>query len=157
MTAENNKSSYIEGDLRVRWAYILFFALWIATALLLKPMAETEIDNIRSMASVTPEAAIDALDNVAIIYLIIPMSAFLMLHGSYYSWLGFGTLKAGVYPPPSAKMPFRTKIQTGTKAKIVAFGCIFAGLCNFTVIALLLTMRNLMINFVQMTINVAGG
>lgn len=134
----DNNSQYITGNLRIRIAVFAFLGLWILTGFLLTPIAEQKINEINSASQNTNVASMSEMRDVFIKYIVIPMSVFLTIQGLYFLWLGIKTLRSGIYPPPDVKMPFRTKMQTGIKAKSSAFGCLFAGLCNFFIIALVL-------------------
>lgn len=143
MTNKDNKNSqYIEGNSRVRLAIFAFLSIWIVIGFLLKPIADKKIEQINTISQQNPVAALNELSDIQINFLIMPMSIFLSIQGVYLSRLGIKTLRSGIHPPPSVRMPFRTKIQTGTSAKITAVGYLFAGLCNFAVIALFLIMRH---------------
>lgn len=141
MTKMDN-NQYIEGNSRVRLAIFAFLGIWIVIGLMLKPIAKEKIEQINSISQQNPVTALNELNDIVVNFLIIPMSIFLMIQGAYLSRLGIKTLHAGVYPPPFVKMPFKTIIQTGTSAKITAIGYLFAGLCNFAIIALFLMMRH---------------
>ncbi|MGD0886794.1 MAG: hypothetical protein ABSA46_18285 [Thermodesulfovibrionales bacterium] len=139
---DNRNSQYIEANSRVRLAVFAFLGLWIVVGFLLKPIAEKKIEQINTMSQRNRAAALNELSNVQIKFLIIPMSIFLIIQGVYLSRLGIKTLRAGIHPPPSVRMPFRTKTQTGNITKITALGYLVAGLCNFAVIAFFLMMRH---------------
>jgi len=139
---DHNNSQYIEGNSRVRLAVFAFLCLWVVVGFLLKPIAEKKIEQIKTISQQNPVAALNELNDINIRFLVIPMSIFLIIQGAYLSRLGIKTFLAGIHPPPSVRMPFRTKIQTGTIAKITAVGYLVAGLCNFVIIALFLMMRH---------------
>jgi hypothetical protein len=86
--------------------------------------------------------ALTQLNEIFLKFLIAPLSVFCAIQGIYFLWLAVKTMRAGVYPPPGVKMPFRTKVQTGLKANITAITSLFAGVCNFAIIAVLLMMRH---------------
>jgi large-conductance mechanosensitive channel len=138
---KNNNGQYIEGNLRVRLAVFAFLGVWLVFGFLLKPIADKKIEQINTVSQQNPVTALNELSNNLFNFIIIPMSIFLIIQGAYLSRLGIKTLRTGIHPPPSVRMPFRTKIQTGTSAKVIAVGYIFAGLCNFAIIALFLMMR----------------
>jgi hypothetical protein len=136
-----NNSQYIEGNLRVRLAVFAFLGIWIVFGFLLKPIADKKIEQINTISQQNPSTALSELSNIQFNILLIPMSIFLIIQGVYLSRLGIKTLRAGIHPPPSVRMPFRTKIQTGTLAKVTAVGYLFAGICNFAIIVFFLMMR----------------
>ena len=142
MNKNNNNSQYIEGNFCIRLAIFAFLGLWILTGFLLKPIAEKKIEQINTAPQRNAFVSLNDLRDIHLKFIVIPMSIFLTIQGLYLLRLGVKTLRAGIYPPPAVKMPFRTKIQTRTKAKMTAIMYLFAGLCNFTIIALLLKMRH---------------
>jgi len=139
---DNKNGQYIEGNARIRLAIFAFLCIWIASGFLLKSIAEREMEHLKVLSVEHPEAALNELSNIQLKHLVIPMSIFLTVQGVYLSRLGIKTIRAGIHPPPSVKMPFRSKIQTGTTAKVTAVGYLVAGLCNFIIIALFLMMRH---------------
>lgn len=134
----NNNNQYIEGNSRVRLAIFVFLGLWILTGFLLKPIAEKRIEQINAMTQSNPDQVVNEVKGLLIKFRIIPQSIFISIQGLYFLWLGIKTMRAGIYPPPDVRMPFRTRIQNGRKAKLTAIGCIIASLCHFAVIAFLI-------------------
>jgi hypothetical protein len=140
LNRDNNNSQYIEGSSRVRIVLFAFLGFWGIIVFLLKQISEKKIEQLNALKDTT--TALNELNNIFIYYLIIPMSVFCIIQGFYLLRLGVKTMATGVYPPPGTKMPFRTKIQNGLFAKLSGIGCLFAGLCNFVIITILLMMRH---------------
>ncbi len=137
---DNNNSQYVEGNSRVRLALFAFLGLCGIIGFLLKQIAEKKIEQLNATTNIV--AASTELNNIFIKFLIIPLSIFCTIQGVYLLRLGIKTMVAGIHPPPGIKMPFRTKIQIGAAAKLSAIGYLFAGVCNFAIIFLLLFMRH---------------
>ena len=121
-------------------AIFAFLGFSSITGFLLKQTAEKKIEQLNAMTNTT--AALNELNTIFINFLIVPLSIFCTIQGIYLLRLGMKTLAAGVHPPPGVKMPFRTRIQTGTAAKLSAIGYFIAAVCGFVVIAILLKMRH---------------
>ncbi|MBI5632493.1 MAG: hypothetical protein HZA15_03330 [Nitrospirae bacterium] len=140
MLKDDNNSQYIEGSPGVRIVLFSFLGFCGLIGILLKIIAEKKIEQINTAGNATE--ALAQLNDIFLKFLIVPLSVFCTVQGLYLIWLGVQTMRAGVYPPPSVKMPFRTKVQTGIKANISAITFLFAGVCNFVIIAVLLMMRH---------------
>jgi hypothetical protein len=140
LNKDNNNSQYIEGNSRVRHILFAFLGCWGLIGFLLKQIADKKIEQLYTTSNTA--ATLTELNNIFVNYLIIPFSVFCAIQGVYLLRLGMKTICAGVHPPPGVKMPFRTKIQTGTAAKLSAIGYFFAAVCGFVVIAILLKMRH---------------
>ncbi len=136
MNANHKNSGYVEGDSRSRWVIFAYLGLWFLFGIIFIPAAEKKIDQIN--ASPSPSLAESGM--VFVKYIILPMSVFLMVQGLYLCRLGIRTFRSGIHPPPGSKMPFRTRITTGNKARIPAICYMFAGVCSFLIIGLLLMM-----------------
>ena len=140
LNKDNNNSQYIESNLRVRLVMFAFLGFWGLIGYLLKQIAENKIERIKTTANTATE--LNELNSLYIKYLILPMTFFCVIQGGYLIWLGVKTMSADIYPPPGVNVPFRTKIKKGIRAKLSGIGCLFAGLCNFLIIALLLIIRH---------------
>jgi hypothetical protein len=140
LNKDNNNGQYIEGSSRVRLIMFAFLGFWGLIGFLLKQIAENKIEQIKAVSNTT--AVLNELNSIYIKYLILPMTLFCIIQGVYLLMLGIKTMRAGIYPPPGVNVPFRTKIKKGTMAKLSGIGCLFAGLCNFLIIALLLFIRH---------------
>ena len=138
LNKDNNNSQYIEGNLRVRIVMFAFLGFSGFIGFLLKQIADKKLEQIKTVKYTTE--ALKELNNIFINFEIIPLSIFCTIQGIYFIWLGAKTWRAGIYPPPGVKMPFRTKIQTGTISKLSAIGCFFAAVLGFAVIAMLLNL-----------------
>jgi hypothetical protein len=146
MNEDNKASQYVEGNSRVRIALFAFLGLWGLIGFLLKAVAEKKLEKISEAVNAT--GALAQLDDILLKFLIVPMSIFCSIQGLYLIWFGARTIRAGVHPPPGAKMPFRTKVQTGTRARLSAAGYIFAGLCNLAIIAMLFRLRHELFRYI---------
>ena len=146
LNKDNNNSQFIEGNSRVRLALFVFLGLWILTGFLLKPITEKRIENIKTMPQSTPTIVLNEIILVTIKFGVIPHTIFFSIQGLYLLWLGIKTMKAGIHPPPGVKMPFRTRLRVGRRAKITALGYFFASLCQFAavvaVIVFTISVRN---------------
>ena len=140
LNKDNNNSQYIEGNSRVRLVLFAFLGFSSLAGFVLRQIAEKKIEQLNMVKKTA--IAMNELKNIVINFEIIPLSIFCTIQGIYFIWLGTKTMRADIFPPPGVKMPFRTKIQTGTSAKLSAIGCFFAAVLGFTVIAMLLKMIN---------------
>lgn len=117
-----------------------FLGFWGLTGFLLKRIADGKIEQIKSITNTT--TALNELNSLYIKYLLLPMALFCIIQGVYLFALGVKTMRDGIYPPPGVNVPFRTKIKRGIRAKLSGIGCLFAGFCNFLIIAVLLLIRH---------------
>jgi hypothetical protein len=140
MTNDNNNSQYIEGNSRIRIALFAFLGCWGLIGFLLKTVAEKKLEQINALGNATE--ALSQMNDIFLKFLILPLSMFCTIQGIYLLWLGTKTIRAGIHPPPGVNVPFRTRIQTGSKAKLSGITYLFAGACNFVIIVLLFAMRH---------------
>jgi hypothetical protein len=154
---KDDSPKYVAADRKAMLVYVMFFLLWIGVVAVSLNMAETEIAGVKAMAEKDFSAAAEAMDEISLNYLILPICGFIAAQGLYCLWLGIRTAMAGVYPPPGSRMPFRTRIQSGWMARLSASGLIIAGLCNLAVIILLVFMRHEIISFFQAAAGRIGG
>ena len=136
MTDEKN-TQYVLGDKRTKQMLFVFLGIWIVAGLIFRWLSEEKLGQIGQVAD-KPSGVIGELESIAVWYWILPMAFFFLIQAIYLVWMGVKTLQTGIYPPTGARMPFRTKVRTGTGAKIIAGEYFLGGICSIVIIVLLI-------------------